>query len=430
MLVGKGEHPVGQVAPGGQQLVVVAADELPPGKVGVASFRHRCGDVVADGVGVVAVENIRQPDSPVAALAELCPLDVHALVGRHVVGEVQPFLGILLVEAFDAHQLGLPDHGMEGDVVLADEDIAAGVGIVPPVLPGLRLPGVLRPFNGGGEIAHHRLEPDVEPLVFPALEGHGDPPLDVSGHRTAFQASGDIVAGKVDDIRSPEVGFRVEVGEQPVGEGRQVQEEVLGLPEHRPAAVCLAARIDQFGGVEQVAAVVALVAARLAVAADRAGALHIAVRQEAVLAFREQLDLLLSVQVFLFIESREDILGNAVVVLRVGVGEQVVGDADPLLGFEEAAVVMLEELARRRAALVGFDGDRRPVGIRSGDHQHAVPLEPVVAGEDVRRQVGAGEVPDVQVAVRVGPGDRDMDQLGHSVLLTRIAGLASIMDRY
>ena len=43
----------------------------------------------------------------------------------------------------------------------------------------------------------------------------------------------------------------------------------------------LAARVDQVGRVELVAAVVALVAARLGVPADRAGALDVAVRQGA-----------------------------------------------------------------------------------------------------------------------------------------------------
>jgi hypothetical protein len=64
---------------------------------------------------------------------------------------------------------------------------------------------------------------------------------------------------------------------QGVGERRQVEEEVLGLDEDRRLAVDLGARVDQFLGLELVAAVVALVAAGLAVATDRAGALDVAV---------------------------------------------------------------------------------------------------------------------------------------------------------
>ena len=64
---------------------------------------------------------------------------------------------------------------------------------------------------------------------------------------------------------------------QPVGELRQVEEQVLRLAELGRRAVDPRARVDQVGRVELVAAVVALVAARLRVAADRARALDVAV---------------------------------------------------------------------------------------------------------------------------------------------------------
>ena len=56
---------------------------------------------------------------------------------------------------------------------------------------------------------------------------------------------------------------------------------MLGLDEDRRLAVDLADRVDQLDRVELVAAVVALVAARAVVAADRAGALDVAVGQGA-----------------------------------------------------------------------------------------------------------------------------------------------------
>ena len=74
-----------------------------------------------------------------------------------------------VVNAVDAQQFGLPDDRVEGDVVLADEVVNLGVGVVPPVFPGVRLTDVLRPLDAGGQVAHHRLEPDVEPLAVPAF---------------------------------------------------------------------------------------------------------------------------------------------------------------------------------------------------------------------------------------------------------------------
>ncbi len=76
-------------------------------------------------------------------------------------------------------------------------------------------------------------------------------------------------------------------------------------------------------------------------------------------------------------------------------------------------MVVLEDLARGLAALVGLDGDRRAVRVRAGDHQDAVALQPVIAGKDIGRQVGAGQVADVQIAVGIRPGDGNVDRVGH-----------------
>jgi hypothetical protein len=38
--IDKGEHPMSQVSIGSYQLIVIAANELTPGKIGVTSLRH------------------------------------------------------------------------------------------------------------------------------------------------------------------------------------------------------------------------------------------------------------------------------------------------------------------------------------------------------------------------------------------------------
>jgi len=60
---------------------------------------------------------------------------------------------------------------------------------------------------------------------------------------------------------------------------------MLRLAHHGRAAVDAAARVDELCRVQQVAAVITLVATRLVVAADRAGAFHQPVGQEFVLRF-------------------------------------------------------------------------------------------------------------------------------------------------
>ena len=73
---------------------------------------------------------------------------------------------------------------------------------------------------------------------------------------------------------------------------------------------------------------------------------------------------------------------------------------------------LVDDLLRRAALVVGAHGDRRAVLVAAGDHEHVVADHAVVAGEDVGRQIGAGDVAEVQRAVRVGPGDGDEDAAG------------------
>ena len=131
---------------------------------------------------------------------------------------------------------------------------------------------------------------------------------------------------------------------QRVGQRGQVEEEVLGLDELRRLAVDLAARVDQVGRVELVAAVVALVAARVGVPADRAGALDVAVGQRAAGrradgALRRPLD-----HVAVAVDGREQLLDDAVVVAGRGAGEEVVGQAEVDEVLHDHGVVLVREV--------------------------------------------------------------------------------------
>jgi len=96
---------------------------------------------------------------------------------------------------------------------------------------------------------------------------------------------------------------------------------------------CRARRLPGILRVEQVTTIVALITASLLVAADGTGALDIAVGQETSLALRVKLVLDFAVDILLLVKPEEEILGDAVVVLRVRVCEQVIADPDRLLGL-------------------------------------------------------------------------------------------------
>ncbi len=386
--MGEGEHPMAEVAPGRQQFVVVAADKVLPEKIGIPGLRHHRGHVVAQRVGreVVQIDREFNDDSP--ALGELAPLQIHEFVGRDVVGEVQAAGGVVLVQPLYSDQLTRPDDGVEGDVVFADEVVRTGRGVVPPLLPGLGAALVAGPLNTGGEVADDGLKPDVEPLPFVAGEGDGDAPFDVPGDGPALEPGGDVVAGEGQDVGPPVLLVLIQVGRNPLLEGGQVQEKVLRLPGDWDTAVYLAAGVDEVQGVQQTPAVVALVAPCFRVAAVGAGPFHVPVRKEDAAGFRVELHLGLAVDVPPLQQPQEDVLRHSVVVLRVGVGEEVITDADTLLGVQETGMVALKQFPRGDAFLLGPNGDGGAVGIGAGDHEDVVAGQAMVAGEDVGGQVG------------------------------------------
>ena len=293
---------------------------------------------------------------------------------------------------------------MERDVVLAHEVIARGGRIVPPCAPCLRVALAAGPFDGCGQVADHGVEPHVQlfvRVVDPALDRHRDAPVDVTrdGARLDFLEQAD---GEVDDVGAPafagleprEIGF---------GERRQVEEEVLGLLEARGFAVDLGYRVDQLVRVEFVAAGVALVATGAVCAADRAGALDVAVRQGAA-GGRGDGDLLRAlVDVAVLQALREQLLHDLLVVAGGGAREQVVAQTQIAQILGDHAVVAVGKLLRAHAFLVGFHQDRGGVLVGTRDHQHVIALHTFVSCVHVGRNAEAGDMTDVTRAVRVRP---------------------------
>ena len=124
-----------------------------------------------------------------------------------------------------------------------------------------------------------------------------------------------------------------------------VEEEVLGRAHLQVgAAGDLGARVLQFERVVEAAAVVALVAARVGIAAEGAGALDIAVGQEALGQRVEPLLLRVLVDEAGLPVAQEHLLRHIPVVLRVGVGVEVEGEPHLEAAVDKEAVVLLDHL--------------------------------------------------------------------------------------
>ena len=403
-------HAVDEVAPRRGEFLVVVAHELGPREVGVGGLRAGHRDVVAHGVHRVAFEDVLDIDDDAARRAELLAFHRHEL-GRHdLLGQVEraELAGFAAARALAVvgEHLGGPDLRMERDVVFAHEVIARRLWAVPPLAPRLGVTRTARPLDRGGKVADHRVEPHVQALVRvvdPAGHGDRDAPVDVARDcaRLDFAEQADR---EVQHVRAPALA-RLEPRQIRVGERRQVEEVVFALLEDRCFAVDLGDRVDQFVGVELVAAVVALVAARARRMADRAFALDVAVGQRAPGGRRDRDFLHALVDVAVGKALAEQLLYHQFVVLGGGAREEVVTQAELAQVAGDDAVVAVGEFLRGHAFLVRFHEDRGAVLIGAGDHEHIIALHALVARIDVGGHAEPGDVADMTGAVGIRPSN-------------------------
>ena len=202
---------------------------------------------------------------------------------------------------------------------------------------------------------------------------------------------------------------------------------MLRLDELRRLTVDLGTRIDEIRRVELVAAVVALIAARLRVLADRARALDVPIRQgsprrRADGARRRLLD-----HVPVLVQREEQLLHHLVVVRRRRAREQVVAEAEADEVVDDDARVLVRELLRRLARLLRHDDDRRAVLVGARDHEHVMTRHAHVPAVDVGGHTETGDVPDVAGAVGVRPGNSG-ENLGHGPILGAAADNRSLVS--
>ena len=130
--------------------------------------------------------------------------------------------------------------------------------------------------------------------------------------------------------------MRRQVLEYLIREFGQIEEVMLGLAlDEFLVGIVAAVRIDELDGIHKVAAVFALIAAGIGILAKVACAFHIAIGQEALFALAVEQGLPLLVQITALQQRAENILGHAMVILGIGMREQIVAHADLPLCFQE-----------------------------------------------------------------------------------------------
>ena len=131
------------------------------------------------------------------------------------------------------------------------------------------------------------------------------------------------------------------------------------------------------------------------------------------------------VDVALVPQGREHIVYHFLMVLGVGGGEEIEGDAQLLPRLQEHGVVTLDHFLGADAFLVSADGDGSAVGVAAGDHQHFVAFHAVVAGKNVGAQVAASNMPQMKRTVGIGPGHGHKYAFRQRDILFRICGFGT-----
>src|ERR671936_792748 len=130
---------VDEVAPICEQLVVVAPHELLPRKRRSLRLRPGCREVIANSIGIEALEDVPDVDPDAATRRHLLLAEHQELARDHVVRGVEfaltrPVIAALAV----ADEHARPDGRVEDDVVLAHEVRMRRVGVLPPLAPRFR----------------------------------------------------------------------------------------------------------------------------------------------------------------------------------------------------------------------------------------------------------------------------------------------------
>ncbi len=168
------------------------------------------------------------------------------------------------------------------------------------------------------------------------------------------------------------------------------------------------ARVDQVGRVELLGAVLALVAARLVIAAVGAGALDVAVGQEAVVGHREELALDHFLDEAVLGQRPGEMLGQPVVPRARRAAEMVEGEpearGDLLLHLVHLGAIILDRLA----GLGGGELGRGAVLVGGADEHDLVAAAAHVAGIEIRRKLASDQI--AQMLDPVDVGDRRSDE--------------------
>ena len=272
-----------------------------------------------------------------------------------------------------------------------------GIFALPPFLPALR-----EEFLRIGDVADGRIEPYVEHLAFRPIYRNGHAPVQVAAHGTRLQTAVQPALALAIDIGLPLFVPFQDPFPKPGLVTVQRQVPVFGLYLLGRGAGQGRFRIDQLFRAQGGTAFLALVAVRVGIAALGAGTGDVTVGQEGAGLLVVILLGLLGNEFIVVVELAEELGSILLVYLGGGAGVDVKVDAEPGERILHDAVVFVHDVLRGDSLGARLDGNGHAVFIGSADEDDILAFQTEVADVNVARNVGAGEVADMDRTVRIG----------------------------
>ena len=273
------------------------------------------------------------------------------------------------------------------------------VGTLPPLLPG-----VGQQFDGVGNVPDRRVEPHVEHFALGPFNRHGHTPVEVPAHGPGLQPAVEPALALAVHVGLPLLVAFQDPFPQPRFVFIERQIPMLRALLHWFRAAHLGVRIDQFLGAQRGTALLTLVAIGVGVAATGAGAHDIAIGQEHLrLGIVELFRLFLDEFAF-FVELAEEFGGVLVVRGRSRPGIGIEGDAEIGERLFDERMVFVDDILRGASLLAGRNGNRHAVLVGAAHEKRLPPAHAQIADIDVRGNIDAGQMADVDRTVGVRQG--------------------------
>ncbi len=303
-----------------------------------------------------------------------------------------------------SHEHGRKDYRVERHIVLADKMNHPGSLVFPPRFPyGLVADGIQAPLPCIGYIADGRVKPHIDTFSDGVLVLHGDgnAPIRIAGNASRPQVI-DPPVGDTFHVGAP-LGMAVQPFLQARRKPGQIKKPMAGLFQNGRGIIAgnICPWRHQFLGCVLGAARLALVAVRIGIPAFGAGSLDIPVRQK-TLQFRGIPEFHgFRVYVTLFVQFTEELLRCVHMQRPGGTAIDIIGNSKVFKRLGVRRMITVDDFPGSDAFFQGRECNRHAVFIGAPDIQDLVAPQPAVPHIDIRRQIGARNMAQMDIAIGI-----------------------------